>query len=257
MTQLSAPRHRSRPKPDVLRGVLVLGLTAALGWFVASTQLFGPATPGRSSPEINGLLIAVAPLIAAFVAYRPVRKEMWAPRGLATSPEVGSPVLFCAWLLTAFPVSILFAWGSSRSGEALTFWLLVNLTWILTLEIQRRTRDLAPALVGGREYSLRLNYEGLAAGALWAVVALAAGEPRLACFAIAVGVTLTYLSAALRLSQLGVTRALFAWPMLIGGFGVGGYAPVLISCLALLIAALSIPAIVEKPRRVFRVPPSY
>lgn len=95
----------------MVRGVLVLALAAGLGWIVAWLQPFGVATSSRSSPELNGLLIAVAPLIAAFAAYRPVRGEAWAPRGLATSPEVGSPVFFCTWLLTALPVAIVFAWA--------------------------------------------------------------------------------------------------------------------------------------------------
>lgn len=249
MTDISVPDNVHRPKPDVLRGLLVFGLTAGLGWIVASAQPFGPATRYRSSPEINGLLIAVAPLISAFAAYKPVRREAWAPRGLATSPEIGSPVFFCAWLLTALPVAIVFARGSSHTGEAIVFWLLVNVSWVLALEIQRRTRHLLSAHRAGEDSALHLNVEALAAGAFLGAAGLFAGEPRSACFAIAVGVTLTYLSATLRLSQRGVRRALIAWPVLIGGFAAAGYSSDLTGSLGLLVVAVSIPAIVERPRR--------
>lgn len=129
------------------------------------------------------------------------------------------------------------------------FWLLVNGSWLLALEIQRRTRHLLSAYQGGEDWALHLNVEALAAGALLGTAGLVAGEPRSACFAMAVGVTLTYLGVVLRLSQLGVRRALIAWPVLIGALTAAGYSSESDGCLGLLIVAVGTPAIVERPRR--------
>lgn len=238
-----------RPRPDGRRGTLTLIAAASVGWLIAASQPFGTPPRGDGPSIMNGVVLALAPLVAAVVAYRPVRSVAWSPRGLASSTEIGSPVMLGAWLLTTPPVAIEFAWGPSRFGEAVIIWGLVNVSWLVTLEIQRRTRQPLHLQNRREDHALHLNVEALAVGGLWTLSALAAGELRLACFALAAGTTFAYVSATHRLTQRGEPRAWMVYPVWAGGFTAAGYGSLAVGCGGLLIASAVIVAMIEQPRR--------
>lgn len=185
-----------------------------VGAAIWSLGLFGAASDRRSGALMNGLVLAAAPWVAAFQAYAPVRSVPLAPRGLATTPELGGTWLWVMWAVMSLAPAAEFAWGTRRLWEALAVWAVVSATWLLVLEGQRRTRA---ALADATELSLRtsglrINVEAIGVGVVWAAAFSIAGVlapdevPAPAAYAaasLAFGIAVAYASAIVVMATSG------------------------------------------------------
>lgn len=187
--------------------MLVCLLAGVVVW---KLELFGASTDSRSGALMNGLLISAAPWVGAFWAYAPARLVALAPRGLATTPELGGTWLWVVWAVMVLAPAAEFAWGTRRLSEAVAVWLVVSATWLVVLEVQRRTRTpLADDAVADEQPQLLLNVEAFAVGVLWALafalvafVAPAAVESpwRFCAAAVALGTAVGYASSTIALA---------------------------------------------------------
>jgi hypothetical protein len=176
-------------------------------------ELFGASTDADSGALMNGLLIAAAPWVGAFWAYGPARLVALAPRGLATTPELGGTWLWVMWAVMLLAPAAEFAWGTRRLSEAIAVWLVVSATWLVVLEVQRRTRaPLADGAVANEPPQLLVNVEAFAVGVLWATAfaLLAAFSPdavesplRYSAGAIALGTAVAYAAPTIALAAGG------------------------------------------------------
>jgi hypothetical protein len=173
------PNVGAKPEVAVGRalGWLVLGL--ALGVVVLITAPFGQASdvPAEDSGFVllNGYALALAPLLSIMRAYRAVRAVPVEPRGLEERRVIGGRWMLLSCVVHALGPAAGLIWGGDhRVLFGCSLVALVSLSWLVFIELQRRTRKpLAIASWTSQEIDqLRVNSEVIVIALLWSAVGL-------------------------------------------------------------------------------------
>lgn len=251
------------PRPAVGPALRWFGAVLVLGVVVWRLELFGASSSTAPGGLLNGLIIAAAPWAAAYRAYRPPRSVALAPRGLATTPELGGTWLWAVWGVMLLAPAGEFAWGTRRIEAALAYWIVVTATWIAILEVQRRTRrpvDTEPA--DELSANLQLNPEAAVVGAIWAAAftiaaVVAPGEIdapwQYAAAALALGISVTYAAATIALARHAWIPAYAAGLFGLSVLGLAQFEPSTAVTAGLVAgAALTVAALEPKRRQLLR-----